>query len=72
MLGAELAGTGADGGGEDLLKALGGGHFFDGFEILFLFVLAIGGRIMEGVKGCTLTVLTCSSRVASSSTTIIG
>jgi hypothetical protein len=48
VLGAELAGTGADCGGEDLLEALGGGHFFDGFEILFSFVLVIGERIMEG------------------------
>jgi hypothetical protein len=35
VLGAELTGTGADGGGKDLLEALGGGDFFDGFEILF-------------------------------------
>jgi hypothetical protein len=26
---------GADGGGEDLLEALGGGYCFDGFEILW-------------------------------------
>jgi hypothetical protein len=35
VLGAELAGTGANCGGKDLLEALGGGDFFDGFEILF-------------------------------------
>jgi hypothetical protein len=29
------AGTGADYGRQDLLEALGGGDFFDGFEILF-------------------------------------
>ena len=28
------AGTGTDSGGEDLFEALGGGDFFDGFEIL--------------------------------------
>ena len=32
----ERAGTGADGGGEDLFEALGGGYGFDGFEVLFL------------------------------------
>ncbi len=38
------AGTGTDSGGEDLLEALGGGDFFDGFEILLIFVSRCSGE----------------------------
>ena len=40
--------AGADCGGEDLLEALGGGDFFDGFEILLRLVM--GRREGEGEK----------------------
>jgi hypothetical protein len=45
--------AGADGGGEDLLEALGGGYCFYGFEILMmvLVILLFGGKGIGEGKG---------------------
>lgn len=55
--------------GEVLAETLGEGDLFDGFEVLFA-VLEFG-IVMRRLELLTFTVLTCSSSVASSSTTII-
>lgn len=45
------AGTGADSGGENLLKSLGGGDFFDGFEILWGLSVTFRGGLLAGKVG---------------------